>query len=285
MLWLLTEKLCSAPESRILLAVVGMTSHTWFELVTGGFEESADVVLEVEGQSLPAHSQFLASQSHFFQNMLKDLSNDLRPSQKIIVPASMLSSFKLQDVTTFLHQVYNCCSKAPESGAEAHELYRLADCFDAPKLMKNCLDYLMAQIEADLLFKGSTEEDGVLKWVLFAKQYGLADLEREAIAFIVNGFADVSSDDRLPDLSLALRMQLLTGYSKLGAASKHCQSSPCKLEDYHPLRCRYCSAASCPGHVGHVYSECSSICMVTCGKDPFYGTSQEVFDCLGEALC
>ncbi len=257
-----------------------MTSQPWFELASAGFQESADVSLEVEGQLLPAHSQFLAYQSRFFENMLKDLGDELRPAETIKVPASMLSSFTRQDVEAFLCQVYNCCSRAPESVEQAHEMYRLADCFDAPKLMKTCVDYLMAQ--SDGLFKDSSEEDGVLKWVLLAQQYGLADLQRRAVAFIVNSSCNLPSDARLPELSPAVLLQLVQAYSVLGAARKCCKavssSSRCQWKNL-PLTFKFCSAASCYGHVRHVHHT-AQLLSCECAT----GASHRLQDCQGQAL-
>ncbi|KAK9866046.1 hypothetical protein WJX84_008175 [Apatococcus fuscideae] len=81
-----------------------MVVYPYFEFAPEGFVDSADVILEVEGQRLPAHSQFLASQSRFMDNMVKDLGGNFSRSEQIIVPASMLSNYKAQDVQAFLCQ-------------------------------------------------------------------------------------------------------------------------------------------------------------------------------------
>ncbi|KAK9833913.1 hypothetical protein WJX74_009780 [Apatococcus lobatus] len=203
-----------------------MAGHAYFESAPPGFADSADVILEVEDERLPAHSQFLASQSRFMTNILKDLGNSVSRSEQIVVPAAMLTAFKVQDIQSFLCQVYNFNSLPPQSAEEAQQLFRLADLFDSPKLMERCVDYLAAQPEG--MFKPTTEETGVLKWAIVSERYALHDLEDQAISYIAQQFKLLHQDARLSQLSarslLRLAQELQTvidDRSKPSMASNH----------------------------------------------------------------
>lgn len=235
-----------------------MTVFPYFESAPHGFAESADTVLEVEDQRLPAHSQFLASQSRFMSNMLKDLGSSLSRAEQIVVPAAMLSSFKVQDVVHFLSHVYNFCNEKPQSAEEAYQVFRLADLFDSPKLMKVCVDYLGAQPNG--MLKPTIEESGALKWALLSEQYALQELQDQSIAFIAQNFDVLQYDTRLGQLSreslLKLGHQLqavIAERSRLHRAELSSSSMPCQgIPPGARSSYGYCSKNSCRG--GHFYT-------------------------------
>ena len=175
-----------------------MTTQPYFEFTLAGFAGTADVLLEVEGQNLPAHSQFLACQSQFMHNMLQDLSEPQRActaQHLLVIPADMLSAFSISDLQAFLCQIYNFSRRQPSSMEEAYQLFKLADQSNSPRLMQFCADYLDAQ--PDSIFQNTTEEAGALKIALLADKHGLDDLLTRAIRYIAKNFGALQSDFHL----------------------------------------------------------------------------------------
>lgn len=66
-----------------------------------------------------------------------------------------------------------------DSVREAESLVRLADEYHCPQLMELALDYLRRKGEA-LMQVSCDEDNGVLKWALWAQQYNLPDFLAEA---------------------------------------------------------------------------------------------------------
>lgn len=121
--------------------------------------------------------------------MLQDLGRSREPfnnESQLIVPASMLADYTVQDVQAFLSQIYSFGSQLPRHVAEAHQLIGLADRFDAAKLIKCCVDHFCAQ--PDSLFKAITQADGALKWTLLAERYELDEILKRSLKFIASNF-------------------------------------------------------------------------------------------------
>lgn len=118
----------------------------------------------------------------------------------------MLSSFKLQDFE--LCQIYNCRS-------HAYEPLQMADRSHSRVFMKSYMDYIDDQ--PDSLFKATAEDDGMLKWMPLAHQYGLHNLYQMAIVFIVNS-RDLERDRYIHELPSALLVQPVQAYQTLEAA-------------------------------------------------------------------
>lgn len=121
-----------------------------FEHAPAGFADTADMIFEVEGQRLPAHSQILAYHSHFVHKMLEDLSESAgqqKPSRlhQLVIGATMLSSYTAHDVQAYLCQIYECGSKSLQSAEQAYQLLKIADQLDSPRLMKKCRDDLISR--------------------------------------------------------------------------------------------------------------------------------------------
>ena len=225
-----------------------MASLPYFAFAPDGFADTADVILEVESQRLPAHSQFLASQSKFMHNILQDLGRSRKTftdEEQLVIPASMLSDFTAQDVEAFLCQVYDFSHNQPRTVAQAHQLFRLADRFDSTKLLKRCVDFLCSQHDA--LFKPTTQEDGALKWALLAEQYGLDEILERVLKYIACNFCILQSDPRLGQLRAATLLQLaqqlhvMTSLVKNGTDSDHYETRPI-----------CCTRPGCTGHRQHM---------------------------------
>lgn len=222
-----------------------MTAFPYFKFAPEGFADTADVKLVVGGQSLPAHSQFLASQSRFIHNMLQDLSicgMGGTEKEQLVIPASMLSDFTVQDVQTFLCQVYNFSNQEPRSVAEAHQLLKLADRFDSVKLLKSCADYL--RLRQNVLFQATTKEEGALKWALLAEEHGFDDILREALKFIASNYAILQSDSRLGQLRSTTLLQLAQELQTVISLIMH----GCATHYLRNRRMR-CSNSGCAGHL------------------------------------
>ncbi len=230
-----------------------MQQH-WFQHVPEGFAELADVILQVDGSDFPAHSQILASQSRCLQNMLLTVeATSYSRTNKLPIGPEMLAGFNGSDVQAFLCQIYNFSNQPPSSPAEAYQLFRLADKFYSPKLMKVCVDYLAAQPSS--LFKRSVRADGVLKWVLLSESYGLEDLQKKAIKFLAENYDALSHDVRLQEMSSASALMLAAALQNIiSARGSSLQFDASPSNAYTNIRCTtgYCRKNTCPGHLSVV---------------------------------
>lgn len=146
----------------------------YFEGAPPEFCDNADVEFNCGEQRLPAHSQILASQSHFMAKMFQDLKVSFSATDKFVVPEETLAGFTSAQLERFLAKLYNTSPDRIRSAAEAHELYRLADLFDCPKLRAACSVYLVQN--AGTFLEATSLEQGVLKWLLVAEEFGIESL-------------------------------------------------------------------------------------------------------------
>ena len=102
------------------------------------FEEFADIVMVVGTQRIPAHSQYLAGHSKLMQNLTRDSPSFSKDAPLVL--DQQLQGFEASELQSFLNQV--CLSPVLSSSAEAFALLRLADLFDAAKLMGKAVAYL-----------------------------------------------------------------------------------------------------------------------------------------------
>lgn len=167
----------------------------YFEGTPLEFCESADVEFHCGEDRLPAHSQVLAGQSHFMAKMFQDLKVSFSKTNKFAIPAETLAGFTSAELERFLVKIYNSSPCPIQSAAEAHQLYRLADLFDCPKLRAACSSYLVQN--AGTFLEATTQEQGVLKWLMVAEEFDIAELQKACITFTAKNYGLIQSDARL----------------------------------------------------------------------------------------
>ena len=157
------------------------------------FEDFADVVFVVGDQQFPAHSQCLASHSKLMQTLMRDSASFSK--DKPLVLDQQLQTFSQQDLQTFLNHVY--VSSDLSSSAEAHALLRVADMFDAGKLMGVAVSYLESASGDDMF--ATTE--GILHWLLFAERFNLPLFLKKCANHAAIHYQDVSADPSFDQLN------------------------------------------------------------------------------------
>ena len=159
------------------------------------FCNNADVEFHADTKILPAHSQILASRSHFLAKMFQDLKISFSRSSKFVVPEETLAGFTSAHLEQFLVRVYRADPPPIRSPMEAYELYRLADLFDSPTVRAAGSSYLVAN--AGSFLQATPAEPGVLKWFLIAEKYGMAELSKACLVFTAKHYGRLLPDARL----------------------------------------------------------------------------------------
>ena len=159
------------------------------------FEDFSDIIMVVGGQRIPAHSQYLAGHSKLMQNLMRDSL----PFSKVkpLILDQQLQGFAACDLQSFLNQVY--LSPVITSATEAHALLRLADFFEAAKLMAKAVAYLEEAATDDL----SASDDAVLTWLLLAERFNLKSVMKRSSNLAAIQYAKVCQDARFSQLGVA----------------------------------------------------------------------------------
>ncbi len=177
----------------------------WLHLAScpDGFEGFADVMFVVGGQSLPAHSQYLASHSKLMQSLMR-ASPSFNKEQPLILD-QQLQAFSQGDLQIFLNHVYLNAGVA--SSAEADALLKVADFFDAAKLMEKSVAYLQEASGEDIF---ATNED-TMRWLLLAEQFKLPGFLTMCANQAAINFKQVRDDPRFGQLGVAALNSVLRG--------------------------------------------------------------------------
>ena len=178
---------------------------------------------------MPAHSQFLAAASKMMQSLMCDCHMFSR--EQPLVLDEQLRGFSEADLQIFLNHVY--LNTEVDSTAAADALLKVADLFDATKLMEKATTYL-EEVPGSNMFANSSE---VLRWLLLAERFNLALFLKKCANHAALQCKDVCSDARFHQLSPAAlhailqRVHLLT---ELYPGLQHGQSSHilCYPADY-----------------------------------------------------
>ena len=158
----------------------------------GNFEEFADVVFVVGNERLPAHSQYLASYSKLMQALMRDSPTFSKDNPLIL--DQQLQAFAREDIQTFLDHVY--LSRDVRSPAEAHALLRLADLFDAAKLLGKAVEYLEAASPEDMF----VDKEAILRWLLLAEHFDLLSFMRKCANHAAIHYQEVCKDPKFHQL-------------------------------------------------------------------------------------
>lgn len=171
------------------------------------FEDFADIVLIVGDQRLPAHSQYLAGHSKLMQNLLRD-SHSFSQDTPLVLD-KQLEGFTASELQSFLNQVY--LSAVISSSTDAYALLRLADLFDAAKLMSKAVAYLEETAAGDLF----ASSDATLKWLLLAEQLNLESLMKRCADLAAIQYTQIRQDRRFSQLGQAALRAVMDNLHKL----------------------------------------------------------------------
>lgn len=159
------------------------------------FEDFADIAIVVGNQRIPAHSQYLAGCSKLMQNLLRD-SHSFSKDTPLVLD-KQLEAFTASELQSFLNQIY--LSPVITSSAEAYTLLRLADLFDAAKLMGKAVAYLEETAAGDLF----ASSDATLKWLLLAEQLNLESFMKRCANLAAIQYTQIRQDKRFSQLGQA----------------------------------------------------------------------------------
>ncbi len=165
----------------------------------------ADVVLAVNKKKLPAHSQFLASQSRLLEGLLQD-TNSTFSKQTPLVISTPLEGYKESDVLTFLRHVYK--DQPVQSEQEALSLLQIADQFDSPGLTEKAVMVLEAA-QGNSLFSSRSSGKDVLDWLHVAERFNLSSFKIRCIRAVAQQFEVLQHDKRLLQLQPATAVELM----------------------------------------------------------------------------
>ena len=111
-----------------------------------------------------------------------------------LILGQQLQAFAREDIQTFLDHVY--LNRDVRSPAEAHALLRLADLFDAAKLLGKAVEYLEAASPEDMF----VDKEAILRWLLLAERFDLLSFMRKCANHAAIHYQEVCKDPKFHQL-------------------------------------------------------------------------------------
>ena len=142
-----------------------------------------DVVLEVEGKTLPAHKLVLASSSHYFYSMF---AGDMRESRQDVV---LLKDVEYAAMKLLVEFAYT--SRLEITVANVQSLLTAASLFDFPAVREACGKFLIGQLHPS----------NCLGIRSFARTHGCAKLVEKASCYFRNHFMDAVKSEEFPGIA------------------------------------------------------------------------------------
>lgn len=174
------------------------------QLCPAGFADLADLVMVVGDKRFPAHSQILAWQSGFIQQLLLDTGHV--SWQEPLVISSALDSHSQTAVATLLSCAYHPGAVVPiTSASQAWQLYKLADQLNCSAILTQCKEYINSSSGAALV---STDGEA-LDWISAANELNFDGLKRQCAQKIAIKYSDLQNDPRLRQLPADLLLLIL----------------------------------------------------------------------------
>ena len=213
-----------------------------------GFADLADVLLQVDDKQLPAHSQFLASQSRLFEGLLRDTGGTFCKREPLVI-STPLQSYRKIDVLTFLRHVYK--DQQLQSEQEAWELLPIADQFDSPSLTEKAVTVIEAA-QGTSLFSNANNNKDVLDWWHLAERFNLHSFKSRCVRAVAQRFEVMQHDKRMLELQPQAAVDLMQAIQQiLQERTKvyYAQGYTCSSDkDTTIIKHYFCTANSCPGH-------------------------------------
>ena len=152
---------------------------------------------------MPAHSHFLAAASKLMQSLVCD-SHTFSREQPLVLDEQLRGFFEA-DLQTFLNHIY--LNPEVDSPAAADALLKVADLFDATKLMEKAITYL-EEVPGGNMFATT---DDILRWLLLAERFDLTSFLKKCANHAAMQYKDVCNDPRFHQLSPAALHAILHG--------------------------------------------------------------------------
>ncbi len=171
------------------------------------FEDFADVIFVVSEQRLPAHSYYLASHSKILQNVMRECPTFSKDAPLVL--DRQLGGFAASELQTFLNQIY--FSPVISSVAEAQDLLKVADLFDAATLLGKAVAYLEETPAQDLFVSSSK----LLDWMLFAERCNFTSFMKRCAAHAAIAYEDISKDARFGSVGPCALRAVMHGLHQL----------------------------------------------------------------------
>lgn len=207
----------------------------------------ADVIIMISGKKLPAHSQFLASQSRLFESLMRATDNTFSKAEPLTI-STPLEGYQEADVMTFLRHVYK--QQPLQSEKEAWGLLPIADQFDSPSLTGKAIEIIEAA-QGDSLFSHSDKD--VLDWWHLAERFNLQSFKARCVTAVAQHFETLQHDARLLQLKPAAALALMKALQQVVQdrtrqywvedMSTHGTPGRYYIKHY------FCSANKCSGHI------------------------------------
>ena len=213
-----------------------------------GFADLADVLLQVDGKRLPAHSQFLASQSRLFEGLLQDTDGTFCKRAPLVI-STPLQHYREIDVLTFLRHIYK--DQQLQSEQEAWELLPIADQFDSPSLTEKAVTVIEAA-QGTSLFSNANNNKDVFDWWHLAERFNLHSFKSRCVQAVAQRFEMMQHDKRMLELQPQAAVDLMHAIQQLlqertkvyYSLGSRCQGDNNTVVIKH----YFCTANSCPGH-------------------------------------
>ncbi|KAK9826578.1 hypothetical protein WJX74_003856 [Apatococcus lobatus] len=182
---------------------------TYLEHTAPGYEDLADLTFVVKAKRLPVHSQLLARESRVIADLLRSLDQPPTWRSPFVLEEGAHFECEVEELLLFLNVIYRNSgdSAAPASVAEACAVYRLADFFDANRVLERASGYLR-QPPHNIL-TATVGQNSPVRWLLVADRLKLHEFGKVCLTFILLHFDTLCDDPLLEDLPAALLLELL----------------------------------------------------------------------------
>lgn len=170
-----------------------------------GSEDLCDLILVAGQKRFPAHSQYLASHSHFIKQLI--LETGPFSWQHPLIIDQVLHGHSSACVHALLNGVYNLGSLFIDSPDLAWQLSKLTDQLNCPEMLRDCRLFLNQM--------PMCQPDYALHWMtVTAHEAELEDLHANCASKIAADFNRVAKDKRLASLPTAHLMRIMAVMSQ-----------------------------------------------------------------------
>ena len=185
-----------------------------------GSEDLCDLILVAEQKRFPAHSQYLASHSHFIRQLILETGPFSR--QHPLILDKVLHGHSSACVQLLLFGVYNLGILSIGSPAVAWQLSKLTDQLNCPSMLRRCRLYLNQM--------PICQPDDALHWLtVTAHEAELEGLHANCASKIAADFVRVAKDKRLTSLPTAHLMRIMAVMSQQNASQPQANKQMCQI--------------------------------------------------------
>lgn len=185
-----------------------------------GSEDLCDLILVAGQERFPAHSQYLASHSHFIRQLILETGPFSRQHPLII--DEVLHGHSSACVQLLLFGVYSLGILSIDSPDLAWQLSKLTDQLNWAKMLRRCRVYLN---EMPLC-----QPEDALHWLtVTAHEVELEGLHANCASKIAGDFDRVAKDERLTNLPTAHLMRIMAVMSHHNASQLQANKQMCQV--------------------------------------------------------